>query len=95
MSEFIDKGMLLRNICDNQYSNASSDKSAEFAFWQRVLEYVEKIPTADVRLVLKGKWGTNSVGKPICLICGGEKLCNHGGKYKTSNFCPHCGADMR
>lgn len=50
-------------------------------------EYMELIPAADVRPVVRGKWETDTC-HVYCSICG---------EYENnkSNFCPNCGADMR
>ena len=40
----------------------------------------------------KGKWDDSYDGvTPYCTACGRS----HRGMYRTPNFCPNCGADMR
>jgi hypothetical protein len=60
-----------------------------------LVEYLDEVPTADVRPVVRGKWEVKSQkirGYSIdfykCSVCGNEP----DEKY---NFCPQCGADMR
>lgn len=55
---------------------------------------IDEIPAADVRPVVRGKWGLD----PQCPVCGEDR-------YKGLDadiwadweppFCPNCGADMR
>lgn len=61
------------------------------------LKIIQKIPAADVRPVVRGRW-VATVGKKsrICSACG------HDEPYKFAdndvdifNYCPNCGADMR
>ena len=56
-----------------------------------VLAAADRIPAADVRPVVHGRWVTRPymMGKTeYCSRCGE----NYGRKH---NFCPNCGADMR
>lgn len=39
-------------------------------------------------------WIQNESGKPVCSVCGGEQMCDHGGHYKYSPYCPHCGTPL-
>lgn len=39
-------------------------------------------------------WTNDANGKPVCEHCGSEPLCDHGGHYKKSAFCPCCGSRM-
>ena len=62
-----------------------------------VLEYLDEVPAADFRPVVRGKW----------LWAHGKKArycsrCYHDEPYKFAdedadvyNYCPNCGADMR
>ena len=50
---------------------------------------------SDTRPVVHGKWVKNKYGIPMCSVCGGSQMCDHGGHICKSNFCPNCGADMR
>lgn len=54
-------------------------------------EWLEYVPVADVRPVVRGKWID---GK--CDQCGEHApyWCM-ASTYHTTNFCPNCGADMR
>ena len=61
-----------------------------------VCNMIDKAPTASAEAV-EGKWETayldhEAMGeRPSVIYCS---RCNHCFAYKT-NFCPHCGADMR
>lgn len=64
-------------------------------------DIVERIPTADVRPVVRGEWiGVNDGYDCYCSICHSFIGCEY--DYVTSErgewdfrFCGHCGADMR
>ena len=56
-------------------------------------EHIKSIPAAFVERC--GRWVKVGYGKPRCSICGSEQLCNHGGKYKPTKYCPNCGAFMQ
>jgi len=75
---------------------------------ESVIEYIENIPTADVRENIKGKWTEIQTAfekyKPAgCFSFELKKYtrkkyrCSNCGKTKQykENFCPNCGADMR
>jgi len=56
-------------------------------------ERLKRIPAADVRPVVRGKWQSWEQDKPPCKwyscdYCGFHALIE-------SNYCPNCGADMR
>jgi hypothetical protein len=64
--------------------------------------YVEQLPSADVRPVIKGKWvseirhhKTNDeefdYWYTYCSVCGCHKRIS----WFDAKFCPNCGADMR
>ena len=70
-----------------------------------MVAYLESIPAADVRPVVRGKWkrvvdftGVEAFGYKETMIVGyGCNVCGYEvdvseGDY---NFCPNCGADMR
>ena len=50
---------------------------------------VKKLPAADVRPVVRGKWGKDG----DCPVCGCQPWYER--DIHTLNFCPNCGADMR
>lgn len=58
-----------------------------------VLAAVDRIPAADVRPVVRGKWQWTETGNDdyeqywVCSVCGEHN-------YYESNFCPNCGAKM-
>ena len=56
-----------------------------------VLEYLDEVPAADFRPVVRGKWEHFGGDVFRCSECGyGIQPWNIG-----VNFCPNCGADMR
>ena len=66
-----------------------------------VLEYLDEVPAADFRPVVRGEWINDHNGKYsasgdnfYCSICKDPCLRAFGEPAKT-NYCPNCGADMR
>lgn len=57
---------------------------------------VEKIPAADVRPVVRGKWipVTNGRGGSECNQCHAYAPSHQCGVEYKSNYCPNCGARM-
>lgn len=60
-------------------------------------EYLDEIPTADVALVVHGRWEMRPTGmatdtgpeyKAYCTVC------NEPNKQYQPPYCPHCGAKM-
>ncbi len=74
-------------------------------------DIVERTPTSDVKEVKRSKWVVDAYDNqdnilvidyiahehsmPYCFLCKGEALLDGGEEYVASDFCPHCGADMR
>lgn len=59
---------------------------------REVREEFDKLPAADVKPVVRGKWERRNWGfdYDCCSVCGYEH------RYAgTFNYCPNCGADMR
>ena len=67
---------------------------------------INHMPTIELER-MRGKWiavtEDGNVYKRICSCCGREAFFQNddldelydGGRYELSDFCPHCGADMR
>lgn len=72
-----------------------------------IAEELSKLPAADVRPVVRGKWYWDNngmdwgIGAWLCSVCKAMSPmwwnCDKGSPmYKSGhNFCPNCGADMR
>ena len=63
------------------------------ALWKTTNYVINKIPTADVRPVVRGEWervGTieNTWIVSKCSVCGNQTI-------DAGGFCTNCGADMR
>jgi len=58
---------------------------------------IESIPSAaDVRPVKHGHWEESPMNGIVCSECGRERPLEPFGETEwNSDFCPHCGADMR
>lgn len=58
---------------------------------------VKRIPAADVRPVVRGKWEEKSMWY-VCSACGEhveDEIYHMLDPNMLPNFCPYCGADMR
>ena len=75
-----------------------------------IMEFIAKIPAADVRPVVRGEWEEveivwladieeqpDAIASMFCPKC--KRFANHvyhyGDPTHGMNFCPNCGADMR
>lgn len=75
---------------------AIENDTSELVYYgkKEAIECLESVPAANVRPVVYGKWKakktmirTPTAKNYMCSICGKEGF--------NTNFCPHCGADMR
>lgn len=97
------------NLNDNDFISRSD--AVEFAKHARnkgldIMEYLEEVPAADVRPVVRGKWEKfngrayaidadrtqSEIGLRMhtCSVCKKPSI-----DAFFTNFCPNCGADMR
>ncbi len=82
MAEYIDRASLINNL----------KTFAPEHFTPLINDLILKEPAADVVERRKGKW--LQLGK--CSECGGSApFWSMASTYYESDFCPHCGADMR
>lgn len=74
-----------------KYQTANLDDAYENG-WYDALKCVEKIPPADVRPVVRGRWidYDDDYGAYCCSVC--EQNAPEDTEWP---YCPHCGADMR
>ena len=64
---------------------------AGYADYCTLFDEIDTMPAADVQPVKRGKWEICSDGYyPYCSECKAEPESG-----KMTNYCPHCGADMR
>lgn len=56
------------------------------------IDYLDEVPAADVRPVVRGKWVEDDYGFVRCSTCGMEW---EEPEHPKTNYCPNCGADMR
>lgn len=76
----------------DDFNNENLFSSAEGAL--AVAEWLEDVPSADVRPVVRGRWnhdGSDWKNRFICDQCGYKWFFD----AKEAKFCPNCGADMR
>ncbi len=55
--------------------------------YEEIQEYLSNVPTATVQPTVRAKWNETPT-QFKCSVCGTTQLLK-------SNYCPHCGADMR
>ena len=107
MARYIDADKLLddiglrKGITANEVINGVPDKGirpmdAPHCWFILSIMYA---PTADVRENVKGKW-VEQPDEPFassycCSNCKEQATVDLYGEYVFSNYCPHCGADMR
>ena len=91
MSRYKDADALRRKV--KTECNPYGKPSIDFESGKRVLDMIDKQPTADVVPVKHGYWK----GKPLagystvrCSVCG-HAFMENSGKWK---YCPDCGAQM-
>lgn len=87
MDEYINRGLALEAKIPHYSANG-----VEIIVSEAIpVEYIEKLPAADVRPVVRGQWENTGSDVWKCSACGyGIMPWNAG-----VNFCPNCGADMR
>lgn len=56
------------------------------------IEYLDEVPAADVRTVVRGKWKKRRFSE---LAFGYECAVCHTTWDAPTNFCPNCGAEMK
>ncbi len=100
MKEYIERETaypLAKKICDA----IDSKDFQRLNFGMRILDWIDDLPAADVRPVVRGKWidrdddyyGWNMWA---CSACGEEFVLTEGTPDMNDyHFCPNCGADMR
>lgn len=99
MAEYIDRQAVLDELDEDIAEFVECDYALKTA-----KKYIKKIPPADVRPVVRGRWGKDSDGLYICSECEEVALQRVFIKLPKkivdlqmvqSVFCPNCGADMR
>lgn len=84
MAEYVDRTAVAQAMIE-QYELVSPDD---------IRETVARVPAADVRENVHGKWIDDGfLGRKTCFICG-KWIANNTGTAEL-NYCPNCGADMR
>jgi hypothetical protein len=92
MAEYIEREAAIKAVCDC-VSHSCDISSCGFACSEA--DALSKLPAANVRPVLHGKWehSFDEFGEYYkCSNCGKEYFV---GPIVALNFCAYCGADMR
>lgn len=82
---------LAKKICDA----IDSEDFQRLNFGMRILDWIDDIPAADVRPVVKAKWVYTDMSRLVCSNCGNPaafSLKEDG--WHHGDFCPNCGAMM-
>ena len=93
MTEYVEKATILSK-CEEMWNNADETTQTgvdTINAIDRITDYIESLPAADVQLVKRGRWVEccNELDKK-CSCC--DKV--HGTIYEREPFCPNCGARM-
>ena len=94
----MNKEYIEREILIKQFSGGDEMKSlSESIHDSRFLEAINKVPTADVKPIVRGRWYDEDCfdryGSPIyrCSVCNKTVADDHISEHK---HCLHCGAEM-
>ena len=85
------KAMLYSTAMNNLYSDIQYAEALEDVCSNRIETWINDVPTADVREVVRGEWilndkiGTFKIN--TCSICGFNSEAEW-------NYCPNCGAEI-
>ena len=92
MKEYIEREKAIEAFDDPSVERYYGDVDPD-----SVIRVIERIPAADVRPVVRGKWERKRYGpwasRLKCSEC--EILFDIATDSPSWNFCPNCGADMR
>ena len=86
MPEYIERDSVLNIVKGNWLFMNSADDAI-----QTSIEMTRRLPAADVRPVVHGKWERKRDKCGSFVSCS---VCHTSGWYQFA-FCPYCGADMR
>lgn len=85
MSEYVKKSEVYRLL--NKGDSLTLRSSAEA--YQKVTDMISCMKSEDVKPVVHGEWMTGTgILRYTCSVCSTACM-------GSTNFCPHCGADMR
>lgn len=87
--EYIEREAAIKAVCDC-VSHSCDIRYCGFACSEA--DALSKLPAAEVRPVVRGRWKHDKDGLVWCLNCGFGK---ERSDERTYHFCPNCGADMR
>ena len=94
--ELIDKKPLIRHLVDWQMEQfAEVGHEREFNLLDLIIKGIENEPTVEAKEVVHGNWILRHIGAGHMWECS---VCHKRPDIyvkKDTNFCPHCGADMR
>lgn len=95
MTDYIDRETaLLFPFANGRYDHENANPNFIFGC-ESYREYLEKLPAADVRPVVRGEWGTMGDNNIRCSICKHRVPYFSAYQKWFSDYCPNCGADMR
>ena len=89
-----EKDCISRQAAIDALNNIEIPRNASwYQYYQQALTAVDKLPPAQPERI-KGRWEVASTGYSGFMRCSACKVgcC---GDYRSMNFCPNCGADMR
>lgn len=93
MNDYISRQAAIDGLKE-YFSDEERTETEYGAYWHHihVLQFLEDIPPADVRPVVRGRWKKNDNGTYSCERCH-SWIPEEQRHY--ANWCLYCGADMR
>lgn len=100
MTEYIEKSAILSK-CEEMWNNADETTQTgvdTINTLDRITDYIESLPAADVQPVKHGKWiyvgSVRSWDEIKCSACNSAFSTEDRDLILNWDFCPHCGARM-
>lgn len=92
---YLNKENLIKDLKNNKDYKRDCNYKKDIDL-ESLINYIEKLPTADVQEVKHSKWIANNLEIAVeytCSICG-YTYCEADPKYPPENYCCKCGAKM-
>lgn len=90
--------MMTDDLISRQAALEAIEQNAyRHTYLEQITDIIAKLPTAQPERK-RGEWLMDEYRfwlLPVCSVCGGKAYGSHAFDAVKSDFCPHCGADMR
>ena len=98
MSDLISRSALLKSFKQRCQGNCKKCDHSTFLASDEHCGLIDEAPTVEARPVVRGEWKKESMpygDRWYCSECKNDALFDVFNYQEKSDFCPHCGADMR